>query len=120
MTQDIFDSLWCKLRDIDTNAVIEIDINFKAYWGYSQSVPADAPDNEVLFAIFFMKPKPYEPVEEVLKVAFKESQLIMMSIIFVLVTLMMLSVYVTIILSSRKITRPIMKLTTFTRMMNQA
>ena len=67
-----------------------------------------------------MKPKPYEPVEEVLKVAFKKSQNIMMTIIFVLVTLMMLTVYIIIILASKKITTPIMKLTTFTRMMNQA
>ena len=41
-------------------------------------------------------------------------------VIFTLVAIMMLSIYTIIILFSRKISRPIMKLTTYTRMMNQA
>ena len=44
----------------------------------------------------------------------------MLVLVFILVTMLMLAVYTIIVLYSRKITRPIMKLTTYTHMMNQA
>ena len=57
MTKGIFEHLWNTMDITNTTAVDEFVINGQIYWGYSQSVPENVSDDQVRFAIFFLKPK---------------------------------------------------------------
>ena len=57
MTKGIFERLWNTMDITNTTAVDEFLINDQIYWGYSQSVPENVADDQVRFAIFFLKPK---------------------------------------------------------------
>ena len=122
MNAEIFSLLWESIKDTDANAVKEFDFDGNTYWGYSQSIPGEIQnDTDIRFAIFFLIPRQStQSYNLLLRESISESNQRLTIGCFLLLSLVMGAVYIIIIFYSRRITVPVMKLTNYTHLMNQA
>ena len=122
MNSEAFSLLWSSIKDTDADAVKFIHLNNQTYWGYSQSIPGDIEDlTDIRFAIFFLIPR--DTTQEYNRslrsdIHFTNTLLVIGS--FILLSFSMWGIYAIIWVYSSKITVPIMKLTNYVHLLNQA
>ena len=122
MNSEAFSLLWSSIKDTDADAVKEFVLNNQIYWGYSQSIPGDIEDlSDIRFAIFFLIPKSTTQEYNLsLRDDIHSTNILLVLGSFIMLSLSMCGIYAIIWVYARKITVPIMKLTNYVHLLNQA